>query len=192
MFKEAFQDLNRLRQIAAAAVRHGFGAYLGRTRLKEVLGPEAGQAEGELPKADRAHARQFRLMLGELGPTFTKLGQLLSTRPDLLPAHWIEELEALQDDCPPLPVILATSASRRSATVCARLATHSPGRPATRSQSDNSSKVTRGSASSTSLAARASMRANSSAKPSSRRVSNASGSCGHAGPCGNSACSWLR
>ena len=104
MFKEAFQDLNRLRQIAAAAVRHGFGAYLGRTRLKEVLGPEAGQAEGELPKADRAHARQFRLMLGELGPTFTKLGQLLSTRPDLLPAHWIEELEALQDDCPPLPV----------------------------------------------------------------------------------------
>jgi len=102
MFKEAFQDLNRLRQIAAAAVRHGFGAYLARSRLREVLGKDV-PAEGDLPPAD-PNPRQFRLLLGELGPTFTKLGQLLSSRPDLLPANWVEELSALQDDCPPLPV----------------------------------------------------------------------------------------
>jgi ubiquinone biosynthesis protein len=105
MFERAFQDLNRLRQIAAAVVRHGFGAYLARTRLRDVLGREApAPAEGEpLPPPDRSTAARFRQLLAELGPTFTKLGQLLSTRPDLLPAHWIDELESLQDACPPLP-----------------------------------------------------------------------------------------
>ncbi|HET9551957.1 MAG TPA: AarF/ABC1/UbiB kinase family protein [Anaeromyxobacteraceae bacterium] len=102
MLREAFQDLNRLRQIASAVARHGFGAYLARTRLKDLVG--AGAAEGELPPPDRTAAVRFRQLLAELGTTFTKLGQLLSTRPDLLPAHWVEELEALQDDCPPLPI----------------------------------------------------------------------------------------
>jgi ubiquinone biosynthesis protein len=103
MLRAAFQDLNRLRQIAAAVVRHGFGAYLARSRLRDVLGSEA-PVPGELPPPDRSAAIRFRQLLGELGPTFIKLGQLLSTRPDLLPAHWVEELSALQDDCPPLAV----------------------------------------------------------------------------------------
>jgi ubiquinone biosynthesis protein len=102
MIKEAFQDLNRLRQIAAAVVRHGFGAYLARSRLKDQV--DVAAEPGELPPADRSAAARFRQLLAELGPTFTKLGQLLSTRPDLLPAHWIEELESLQDDTSPLPV----------------------------------------------------------------------------------------
>jgi ubiquinone biosynthesis protein len=105
MFERAFQDLNRLRQIAAAVVKHGFGAYLARTRLKDELPRDAVPGAAEpLPKPDRATAARFRQLLGELGPTFTKLGQLLSTRPDVLPAHWVEELETLQDDCPPLPL----------------------------------------------------------------------------------------
>jgi len=105
VFERAFQDLNRLRQIAAALVKHGFGAYLARTRLKDELPRDAIPGEAEpLPEADRATAERFRLLLAELGPTFTKLGQLLSTRPDLLPAHWIEELEKLQDDVAPLPI----------------------------------------------------------------------------------------
>src|SRR5512144_3055055 len=104
MLREAFQDLNRLRQIAAAVARHGFGAYLARTRLKHQLGHDAAGPAGEpLPAGGRETAARFRQLLAELGPTFTKLGQLLSTRPDFLPAHWIEELESLQDDCPPLP-----------------------------------------------------------------------------------------
>jgi ubiquinone biosynthesis protein len=104
MFERAFQDLNRLRQIAAAVAKHGFGAYLARTRLRDAL-PREAVPEGEpLPEPDRDTARRFRLLLAELGPTFTKLGQLLSSRPDVLPAHWVEELEALQDDASPLPV----------------------------------------------------------------------------------------
>ena len=105
MFERAFQDLNRLRQIAAAVAKHGFGAYVARTRLKEALPRDVAVGEGQpLPPPNRDTARRFRNLLGELGPTFTKLGQLLSTRPDVLPAHWVEELEALQDDCPPLPL----------------------------------------------------------------------------------------
>jgi ubiquinone biosynthesis protein len=104
MFERAFQDLNRLRQIAAAVAKHGFGAYLARTRLRDAL-PREALPEGEpLPQPDRDTARRFRLLLAELGPTFTKLGQLLSSRPDVLPAHWVEELEALQDDASPLPI----------------------------------------------------------------------------------------
>ncbi|HYG67106.1 MAG TPA: AarF/UbiB family protein, partial [Anaeromyxobacteraceae bacterium] len=103
MLREAFQDANRLRQIAAAVAKHGFGAYLDRTRLREALGRDAPPVGGELPAPDRKTAARFRQLLAELGPTFTKLGQLLSTRPDVLPAHWVEELETLQDDCPPLP-----------------------------------------------------------------------------------------
>jgi ubiquinone biosynthesis protein len=105
MFERAFQDLNRLRQIAAAVARHGFGAYLARSRLRDVLGRDTPTvAEGEPPAgAARSTAVRFRELLAELGPTFTKLGQLLSTRPDLLPAEWVDALESLQDDCPPLP-----------------------------------------------------------------------------------------
>ncbi len=102
MLGRALQDLNRLRQIAAAMARHGFGAYLERMRLRDVLGREAPPAGEPLPPSDRTTAVRFRQMLAELGPTFIKLGQILSSRPDLLPAHWVEELSVLQDDCPPL------------------------------------------------------------------------------------------
>ena len=50
----------------------------------------------------RLHARHLREAMEELGPTFAKLGQVLSTRPDLLPPEFIEELATLQDHVPPL------------------------------------------------------------------------------------------
>jgi len=102
MLERAFQDLNRLRQIAATVAKHGFGAYLERTRLRDVIGKDGLPVDGgPLPPPDRRTAARFRTLLTDLGPTFIKFGQILSTRPDLLPAHWIEELEGLQDDCPP-------------------------------------------------------------------------------------------
>src|SRR5512133_4357750 len=105
MLREAFQDLNRLRQIAAALARHGFGAYLERSRIRDVLGRDAvPPSTAEMPAPDRKTAVRFRQMLAELGTTFLKLGQLLSTRPDLLPSHWVEELEQLQDSCPPVAI----------------------------------------------------------------------------------------
>src|SRR3954469_18023697 len=53
--------------------------------------------------ATREGAEEFRRALEELGPTYIKLGQLLSSRPDLLPDVYIEELGKLVDKVPPVP-----------------------------------------------------------------------------------------
>src|SRR5437588_11446407 len=101
---QAVKDLQRLREISAVVVRHGFGELLDRSRLWDVLG-RRGPGERPSPAAMRAtSARRFRETLAELGPTFIKLGQILSSRPDILPPDFITELSHLQDRAPPLPV----------------------------------------------------------------------------------------
>ncbi|HEX7476267.1 MAG TPA: AarF/ABC1/UbiB kinase family protein [Polyangiales bacterium] len=77
--------------------RHGFGELLQRTGL---VGLVPGW-KAETP--DLGFAVRLRLTMEELGPTFIKLGQLMSTRPDLLPADVIEELAKLQENVPPAP-----------------------------------------------------------------------------------------
>ena len=74
------------------------GAVMAKHGLKELFGrPDQEGATGR-----RRQAKRLRSALEELGPTFAKLGQVLSTRPDLLPPEFIEELAQLQDNVPPL------------------------------------------------------------------------------------------
>jgi ubiquinone biosynthesis protein len=99
VIRTAFQDLNRLRQIAIIAGKYGFADLLDRSGLRKIL-PDA-RIERDADAQSLTIARRFRMMLAELGPTFVKLGQVLSTRGDLLPADFIEELSTLQDNVPP-------------------------------------------------------------------------------------------
>jgi ubiquinone biosynthesis protein len=92
---ERRQNLARLGEIAQVAARHGFGYAFGR---KEA--PAEPMEEG--PEG-RSRGRRVREMLDELGPTFVKFGQLLSTRPDIVPPDILEELRGLQDDASPEP-----------------------------------------------------------------------------------------
>ncbi len=102
---QAVQDLKRLREISAVVVRHGFGELWDRARIWDVLGrrEEARPSPEELRATT---ARRFKDTLAELGPTFIKLGQILSSRPDILPPDFIAELTLLQDSAAPMPVEL--------------------------------------------------------------------------------------
>ena len=92
---ERRQNLARLGEIAQVAARHGFGYVFGR---KDI--PPEPLEEGP---AGKSRGRRLREMLDELGPTFVKFGQLLSTRPDIVPPDILEELRGLQDDARPEP-----------------------------------------------------------------------------------------
>jgi ubiquinone biosynthesis protein len=87
------RSLGRLSEIAQVAARHGFGYFLRRNRLGDLLSGNGG--DPEVVVSDRG--RRLREMLDELGPTFVKFGQLLSTRPDVVPPDIVFELKALQD-----------------------------------------------------------------------------------------------
>src|SRR5205823_5639704 len=97
-------DFHRLRLVGARTQRARRGLEVTRVArrsgLRRVL-REVGVA-GERP-ATREGAVEFRLGLEELGTTYVKLGQLLSSRPDLLPDVYIDELSKLVDDAPPVP-----------------------------------------------------------------------------------------
>lgn len=88
----AARDRKRLAEIGGVATRFGLGAVLARLGLGA-----GGDGEGAEPLS-----RRTRLALEALGPTFVKLGQILSTRSDLLPPDWIVELEQLQSAAPRL------------------------------------------------------------------------------------------
>lgn len=92
----------RYREIAVILGRHSLGFLAARFGLDSLR--SRGAAAGTSPEEPSEAAAQLRLALEELGPTFIKLGQVLSTRPDLLPPAYVTELTKLQDAAPSVPV----------------------------------------------------------------------------------------
>lgn len=86
----------RYSQIMRIALRNGFGPHLRRGRTRDV------------PPGDASYGHRLRLTLEESGGTFVKLGQVLSTRSDLLPPELLAELSRLQDDVAPVPPEIIT------------------------------------------------------------------------------------
>ena len=95
--------LPRLTAIVGLFTRYGLMDVAQRQGLMALL-PQDEMDGSEVTRDAREHAAAFRHRLVELGPAYVKLGQVLSTRPDLLPQPYIDELEHLQDDVSPLPV----------------------------------------------------------------------------------------
>jgi ubiquinone biosynthesis protein len=98
----ATRNLGRLSEIAQVAVRHGFGYFFETHRLTDLLPGRPRVVPDGSPSERGQHLRE---MLDELGPTFVKFGQLLSTRPDIVPPDILQELQALQDDVRPFPYL---------------------------------------------------------------------------------------
>ena len=100
----AVRDLPRLREISSVLIRHGLGDVVRRAGVVPLL-ERAGQVLHWGETGDIAHLepqQRVRLAFEELGPTFVKLGQMLSTREDLLPPAWTTELGELHNQVAPV------------------------------------------------------------------------------------------
>lgn len=95
--------LGRYREIAQILVGHGFGYLVEQLGLGSLLSLPGRLVLRVPPEPPLGTAARLREALVALGPAFVKLGQALSTRPDLLPPDFITELGKLQDTVPPFP-----------------------------------------------------------------------------------------
>src|SRR5262245_51607339 len=100
-----YRHVNRYRQILTVLFKYGFGELVDRLRIGHYL--EIGlQLISRKPREQvesLTTAERVRLALEELGPTFIKLGQVISTRPDLVPVEFADELAKLREHVPPFP-----------------------------------------------------------------------------------------
>lgn len=96
------RSLTRLRQVATVFIRHGFEDVLQSFDLLSWMGFRRRRVKKPAERL-QSRAKKFRLALEELGTTYIKLGQILSTRPDILPPAFVQELVSLQDHVEPVP-----------------------------------------------------------------------------------------
>lgn len=105
LVSRTYRHISRYRQILTVLFKYGFGDLVDRLNASKYLELGArmlGKSRAEPVEAYTRYER-IRMALEELGPTFIKMGQILSTRPDLIPVDLAEELSKLQDNVPPFP-----------------------------------------------------------------------------------------
>ncbi|MBI5328230.1 MAG: 2-polyprenylphenol 6-hydroxylase [Deltaproteobacteria bacterium] len=103
MQPRTYTNIRRLHKIVAILIKYGFGGLVKELKLFPFLASFERVLFLRRAKKELSTPERIRLVLEELGPIFIKLGQVASTRADLLPPDWLEELKKLQDAVPPFP-----------------------------------------------------------------------------------------
>lgn len=100
-----YRNINRYRQILTVLFRYGFDGVIDRLNLGRYIemGVRLVSRKQREEVESLSNYERLRMACEELGPTFVKMGQVLSTRPDLIPLEMVEELSKLQDDVQPFP-----------------------------------------------------------------------------------------
>ena len=100
-----YRHVNRYRQILTVLFKYGFEGLVDALKIGQYIeiGWKLISREPRAQVESLSAAQRVRMMLEELGPTFVKLGQVLSTRPDLIPRDFVVELSKLQQSVPPFP-----------------------------------------------------------------------------------------
>jgi len=102
---KTYRNIGRYRQVVAVLVKYGFGEILDRMNMASYLrigGRRMFAKQREI--AAFSWTERIRLALEELGPTFVKMGQIMSTRPFMIPVDLVTELAKLQDQVAPFPL----------------------------------------------------------------------------------------
>lgn len=103
MIGKRIRHLQRYQEIINAFIRNGFTYFVKNLGLLEMFSSRKKWSSEEQASQHKSLGERVRSFLEDLGPSFVKLGQLASTRPDLFPEEVIKELEKLQDGVPPFP-----------------------------------------------------------------------------------------
>lgn len=99
--------MRRVQTIARVLTHHGFGHLIDRLNVGRYVPLPKRWRPAQVPVTDASIGRRLGSAFQELGPTFVKFGQMLSTRPDLVPAEIAAELSKLQDEVPPFDTAIA-------------------------------------------------------------------------------------
>lgn len=115
------RNIARIRQITAVFAKHGFQELLDKLGFARFVPQKYKRVK---PEPNRSAPERLRIAFEELGPTFIKLGQLLSSRTDLMPEHYVLELSKLQDRVTPLPyTVIKNSVERELGSTLSELFT---------------------------------------------------------------------
>ncbi|RZA05838.1 MAG: AarF/ABC1/UbiB kinase family protein [Proteobacteria bacterium] len=105
-----FKNIGRIKQISTVFAKHGFQELMGKLGFARFIPEKYKKSDAEIKFTA---PERLRMALEELGPTFIKLGQLLSSRSDLLPEPYVRELTKLQDAVSPLPYVVIKNTVER-------------------------------------------------------------------------------